>query len=87
MDKPKRSPNFSTAELTAITKEVEKRKDKLFQKFNSTVSNAIKKRLSEEITSKVNEVNKVNRTVTEILKKMVKLATTFVNFKLESHTD
>ncbi|XP_061173718.1 myb-related transcription factor, partner of profilin-like [Saccostrea echinata] len=53
----KRCPNFSSAEITVLTDEVEKGKDILFSRQNSTVSNSLKKETWNKIATKVNAVN------------------------------
>lgn len=53
----KRCPNFSAAEISVLTDEVESKKDILFSKQNSTVSNALKRDAWKEVALKVNAVN------------------------------
>ncbi|XP_062590619.1 myb/SANT-like DNA-binding domain-containing protein 4 [Saccostrea cucullata] len=57
MSRQKRNPNFTNAEITILIEEVERRKDVLFSKHNSTVTNQAKKGEWDHICSKVNSVN------------------------------
>ena len=53
----KRSPNFTAAEISVLTDEVESKRDILFSKQNSTVSNSLKRDAWKEVAIKVNAVN------------------------------
>lgn len=68
--RPKRSPNFTNAEIIILTEEAEKRKDIIFSKHNSTVTNQAKKREWDLICTKVNSVNSsFSRTADDLKKK------------------
>ncbi|XP_062602132.1 uncharacterized protein LOC134263768 [Saccostrea cucullata] len=69
MSRQKRNPNFTNAEITILVEEVEKRKDVLFSKHNSTVTNQAKKGEWDHICSKVNSVNTSYISSAEELKK------------------
>lgn len=72
----KRCPNFSAAEISVLTDEVESKKDILFSKQNSTVSNALKRDAWKEVALKVNAVNTTGyvRTGEEMKKKWICLS-------------
>nr|XP_034334014.1 myb/SANT-like DNA-binding domain-containing protein 4 [Crassostrea gigas] len=72
----KRCPNFSAAEISVLTDEVESKKDILFSKQNSTVSNALKRDAWKEVALKVNAINTTGyvRTGEEMKKKWICLS-------------
>eukprot|EP00105_Crassostrea_gigas_P003661 XP_011416591.1 PREDICTED: myb-related transcription factor, partner of profilin-like [Crassostrea gigas] len=72
----KRCPNFSAAEISVLTDEVVSKKDILFSKQNSTVSNALKRDAWKEVALKVNAVNTTGyvRTGEEMKKKWICLS-------------
>lgn len=72
----KRCLNFSAAEISVLTDEVESKKDILFSKQNSTVSNALKRDAWKEVALKVNAVNTTGyvRTGEEMKKKWICLS-------------
>ena len=81
MSRPKRSPNFTNAEIIILTEEVEKRKDIIFSKHNSTVTNQAKKREWDLICTKVNSVNSsFSRTADDLKKKWSVLCSDTKNF-------
>ncbi|XP_061179010.1 uncharacterized protein LOC133187606 [Saccostrea echinata] len=69
MSRPKRNPNFTTAEISMLTEEVEKRKDVIFSRQNSSVTNQAKKGEWDLICEKVNAVNTSHLRTADKLKK------------------
>ena len=72
--KRQRKPNFSSLERITLIEEYCARKDILQQKFKSSLTNQNKQKAWAEVTFAVNAVSAVERTVTEIKEKWMKLS-------------
>ena len=69
-----RKPNFSTSERITLIEEYNARKDILQQKFKTSLTNQKKQKAWAEVTTAVNSVSTVVRTVAEIKEKWLKLS-------------
>ena len=87
MAKGKRKPSFSDSEIRCLIENFEVKKDVLLSKFNSSNTNARKKKIWSDITTAVNaRATNVSRTVEEIRKKWKDLlATAKKDASVEKH--
>ncbi|XP_063043018.1 myb-related transcription factor, partner of profilin-like [Engraulis encrasicolus] len=69
VDNMARNPTFTPQELNVLVDEVEKRREVIFSKFKSTVTNADKNRAWEEVADRVNAVGLGYKRKAELVRK------------------